>query len=96
MKDISSSEYVGQANPKLGVETPVRSNLGEKTNLVPYFVHVYFFHPGFSFHLQFGRNCCSLAPLMPLLSIASSFQPAFFKNTLHGLYSRIDTLEAFV
>jgi len=35
MKDISSSEYVGQANPKLGDETPVRPNLGEKTNWSP-------------------------------------------------------------
>ncbi len=81
MKDISSSEYVGQANPKLGGETPVRPNLGEKTNLVPCFFHVYCFHPDFSFHLQFGRNCCSVAPLIPLLNINRQLFPACFFQT---------------
>jgi hypothetical protein len=79
MKDIS--EYVGQANPKRGGETSVRPNFGERTNLVPSFVHVYCFHPDFSFHLQFGRNCCSVTPLIPLLNINSQLFPACFFQT---------------
>jgi hypothetical protein len=47
MTNMGSSESAGKANPKLGGETPMRTNLCEKTNLVPFFFTMYFFHCDF-------------------------------------------------
>jgi hypothetical protein len=35
MKNLSGIEGEGKRNPKTGVETPVSTNLGEKTSLAP-------------------------------------------------------------
>jgi uncharacterized membrane protein len=44
MKNMSSSSGgTAKAHPKLGGETYLRTNLGEKTSLIPFFFPMYYF-----------------------------------------------------
>jgi hypothetical protein len=43
MKNMSSSGGKGKAHPKLGGKTYLRTNLGEKTSLIPFFFPMYYF-----------------------------------------------------